>query len=799
MLAWPKDADMSLHQANTALTRNKSLRVPKSSLTAPQSSTVITTSTNIPNTRSHVSLFLTTLRLLDLDHESDWPDISPLTFSTKDAVAGQKKRIQCVEWALYHLFVLWDDDEARKKLKPFYPPLDQVQSINLRAALLRGLEQAKRNGILGRDAVVRKTMLDECKGERFEEVLAVFSSAVLKKLVAERALNSGPEYRPTTSEKIALENWGYSGERTELNGLILAHRASLGSTLADKNAARERYRDFEELLALKERSTSRRKEHIRASIEQHRDCDVSAQLKKQIRQVMKTSWTGNDLWLESILYDDTGSRQTGLLATDFGEVWNGVRDGRLSDLEDKSAGLLEQLDQRVRLQRTRLEKWQGFRQRIFGGPAPGSVDQEAKAKGHNRGIDLGFKAHQKLQPGAGQSGVVDNPTLPNAPPEYAQLLESMRTELGDIGKPRIPDFSKLASAASARQPSQSLAVPSVTTEPISDLSEWEDEPEEHSKQIPKIAAMPSAKPLRGLSRQESRTRSPKRLPGIRQQSRDEQGVVEDKASNLTRQGRYQHSALPLRPTSIEREAPATEAEKYEDLDNHATDSDLLLERETLSTFTLPDHLPRPRTEREAAPMPPPPRPISPTQAMADQILASMSNASPSPAKKPRHTLSLAERTRMSMTRTKSFDPDDDLDLDSNLLSPPLANGIRTKTKSEAATRTSVAHSSTGEEYEDLVARTRRSMAGFEAAKQKAQLERRRSQRKSKMAPQRKDSYFPRVAEESNAAAGGDTSVIDELLDAGPEDMDAVFKSRSKIRTSPVPSPSRRWDEEDKEL
>ncbi|KAK6852334.1 hypothetical protein PG995_010885, partial [Apiospora arundinis] len=241
----------------------------KSPLTASQSSTASTTTTagnnaQLPATTSHRTLFLTNLRLLDLDQEEDWPDITPSTFSTKDALVGQKKRIQAVEWALYQLFNLWDPEETQNKLRPFYPPLDQVQSINLRAAFTRCLEQAKKNGVLGRDAVIRKTMLDECKGERFEEVLAVFSSAVLKKLVAERALNAGHDYRPSISESIAIENWGYKGERTELNGLLLAHKASLRSFLREKDAARQRYNDFAKLLALKEQTIAKRNEQIKS-------------------------------------------------------------------------------------------------------------------------------------------------------------------------------------------------------------------------------------------------------------------------------------------------------------------------------------------------------------------------------------------------------------------------------------------------------------------------------------------------------------------------------------------------------
>lgn len=65
------------------------------------------------STTSNVALFLTNLRLLDLDLLPDWPGISSLTFSARDAAQGQRKRIQSVEWALYQLFVLWDAEDAR--------------------------------------------------------------------------------------------------------------------------------------------------------------------------------------------------------------------------------------------------------------------------------------------------------------------------------------------------------------------------------------------------------------------------------------------------------------------------------------------------------------------------------------------------------------------------------------------------------------------------------------------------------------------------------------------------------------
>jgi hypothetical protein len=57
-----------------------------------------------------VKLFVTNLRLLDLDLRNDWPGITVQTFSAKNA--DQRQRIGGTEWALFRLFEIWDPDET---------------------------------------------------------------------------------------------------------------------------------------------------------------------------------------------------------------------------------------------------------------------------------------------------------------------------------------------------------------------------------------------------------------------------------------------------------------------------------------------------------------------------------------------------------------------------------------------------------------------------------------------------------------------------------------------------------------
>ena len=61
-----------------------------------------------PNT----GIFLTNLRLLNLDRCNDWPSISTDVLTSKDAGPNQKARVAFVEWALFRLFKIWDAEEA---------------------------------------------------------------------------------------------------------------------------------------------------------------------------------------------------------------------------------------------------------------------------------------------------------------------------------------------------------------------------------------------------------------------------------------------------------------------------------------------------------------------------------------------------------------------------------------------------------------------------------------------------------------------------------------------------------------
>ncbi|KAI9865099.1 MAG: hypothetical protein M1813_002418 [Trichoglossum hirsutum] len=402
---------------------------------------------------SNVSLFLTSLRLLDLDKHPEWPGISRHTFSTKDAQQSQKNRIRCVEWALYRLFEIWDGESTANKLQPFFPPLEPLQSINLRAALFRCLSELKKDGVLGRDMVLRKTMLDECKGERFEELLAAFAAVVLKKkkkkkrkrmLLHKDAGSAGIGWQLSTATSLTIE------EQSLLRPLVIAHRASLTNRLREREETKGRYEDFASLLELKRRQVVRREEELNLSTEEQKgESIISDEEGKTLRRQWQENWVGGEKLLDIVTDGDARPGIDELLSERYGLIWEKVEDGKLSEVENmREKTLLEELDGRVRDQKLRLEGWKIFRvefdKRANEEKMKSKVPRNSGQK--KQGLNLSFEDHKELTPGtkspfkfipdAKAQGPGETTGDEGIEHEYARLMQSMKAELAKVGKSR---------------------------------------------------------------------------------------------------------------------------------------------------------------------------------------------------------------------------------------------------------------------------------------------------------------------------------------------------------------------------
>ncbi|OAX83205.1 hypothetical protein ACJ72_02439 [Emergomyces africanus] len=298
---------------------------------------------------SHITIFVRNLRLLRLDQHPDWPNITVRSFS--GAQPNLRQRIKAVEWCLYQLFMIWDPEGTQNKLRPFFPPHEPLQSVNLRAALFRALSEIKKNGILGRETILRKTMLDECKGERFDEVLAMFSLAVLRKVVLAR---KGEHQNPVL--EMSIHGSASSSELEMLVPLIIAHRASITAMINDKCHVRETYDRLKTLLDNKTQELAARSKEVsnKPTLD---ECSRS-------REFMNL-WYGNEKWADTILNGGMQAPTDHVLELSFSRTLFLVKNGRLDDMgSGSSSDLLADLDNRLAEQRARVEKWRMFKQTL---------------------------------------------------------------------------------------------------------------------------------------------------------------------------------------------------------------------------------------------------------------------------------------------------------------------------------------------------------------------------------------------------------------------------------------------------
>jgi len=588
-------------------------------------------------------------------------------------------------------------------------------------------------------------MLDDCKGERLEEVLAVFSNAVLKKVLQD----AGTGEHAALAQQLALENFSYHGERSVLSALIVAHKASLSKHLQSKQQAKARYHDFSNLLDLNDRRIARRHEQLKQAItENDPQQQISDQEVSNVQNQVRNNWSGNSEWLESILFSDNRAHREGILSIRFDKVWKHVERGTISEVEGQSRiGLLEQLDARVKSQESRLARWQDFG-RTLTKPGEASPSKKPETKSSDGGkIDLGFNLHQAIQIGRKECEEPVQSTAVSLE-EYNRLIENMRSELAEVGKPQERQKADRHSLSSNNW--TSLAALDVSSQP-QEVSPNRDEGWSSANDTDETSPISTSFTAKS---------TPQTPPS---------------SSRTLRRGRQE-----LPGHSMKKEVPDDDAPRVPPVPVFSS---------------RPDNKPK-------GPSPPPRRPEARTPPLieqpnletkgsesdlADAILNSVSAASPSP-KKTRHTLSLAERTRLSMSRA-SHSQLSDLHDDFEIAELPRLS-IRPR-PSLAKIQSS---ESVPGKHEDLVERTRRSMANMEAVQKKVQLERRRSVKEEKKKA-RQSSYFPKV-EEKKETSTLDISAI-ELMQGDP-DYESVFKSRPKIKTSPAVSPTRIWEESETE-
>ncbi|KAF2091959.1 hypothetical protein K490DRAFT_61407 [Saccharata proteae CBS 121410] len=724
----------------TNLTTNSSAAGPPAS--SLQRSLSLKSATLDPS--NNPALFVTNLRLLNFDLLPDWPDITTQTLSTRDAQQNQKNRIRCVEWALFRLFEAYDAEETREKLQPFFPPLEPLQSINLRAALYRSLEKLKKNGVLGRETVLRKSMLDECKGDKLTEILVIFSTAVLQKAV----LDGGRSRRHVTiAQRLATAGSVDTGEQASLLPLAIAHKAALTKVLRRKSEQRARYHEFEELLELRSQEIQKQNGQCNAALEILETSEKEPADAGHIQKTLNQNWLGNRDWLGVMIHGDKSHADDRLFGKAFDQIWPTVKEGE--PLEEPSAerGLLEDLEARVKGQQDRLQQWKAFHARI--GQDNNMILGHSTPRKRGSQPNFNFNRHQKLRFGPqGAARPSEDASLRDQKTqlarEYDGILEAMRSSLDEASRVRVE-----------RRPPPRPAQPRTTSIPV--------RPAVHDVKVNPAESRGSSK-VATVAPQIEVSPSPAK-PFEAEESHTDAGAEDDDS----------RSAMSPRPVTALSIASDQQSDAFSLLDAYLGGSPEATRPQSTTQQQFSSPPPAPASEPDSEP--PDHSPIDIEERLAEDILASVAEGTPSPVKKPRPRLSLMERTRMSMMGQSRAFPIEEAEDEEPI--KPLATA-NPQEASEIDKRAS------------LLERTRQSMALMEKLPPRPQPPRARNSISGKS----RQSLYPVNQWESPRKVSPLFEDIEEVeqqkakedLFSGDVQYENVFKSRPKIAVSPMLSP-----------
>ena len=617
---------------------------------------------------------------------------------------------------------------VKQKLRPFFPPLVPLQSLNLRAALFRSLNDLKKNGLLGREVIIRKTMLDECKGERFEEALAAFSTMVLR-----RKMGADEGGGNAIARRLALASDVRPSEQRSLLPLAIAHRASLTAVLHRKERERSRYLQFQH--RLDERNQQLRQQHKRLVLEKEASAgsNITEQSLERIRQRFDTHWQGDPRWLDIILNGDIEDTDHVLFDTPFEETWKDITSGTLPTETtcSKQDGLLRDLESRVATQQARLQHWKQYREQIKGKSHiminKKSLDKSSKSA-QDWSIDL--TAHKQID--AQQAKVLQHPVnhtrdsshaaeLPEDE-EFAQLVKSMQRDLDAIGVPKRQSLRHARDAISKHHSTdeQRPDYGMRQSQLADDRLDKEERPEQDD-----------------VDSEEADLPEPEQV----QQSKQPTSTAPIPAE----------TAISKRPSDV----PAMSTpESCDDDSGYENQPQAPSSRLTGTTLDVAD---QPLLENDEE------------SVLAAEIIAATMNAGPSPVKiKP----SLVERTRRSMA----------------FASPQLHHlppkSIK-QTKDQGSIPSEVSSKATEDPRATLLERTRRSMSLLPAQPR----EPRKSMHKHRSSRQFPTNQFETPKKEAAILEYGEDVTPPEQLFSQEADYASVFKSRPKIAMSPTGSPA----------
>lgn len=628
-------------------------------------------------------------------------------------------------------------------------------------------------------------MLDECKGDKFYEVITLFSAAVLRKVLASRG---GDSVRTAVARQLATPPTLLSQDQPSLLPLAIAHKVALTNLLRRKDAKRRKFLVFEATLDSKASDITKR---IRRCTDTPR-AKRPALAKREadaVKKQLADNWVGSQEWLGVVLHGDQIQSEHAFLSNRFDNVWHMVERG--TDLAEAApeVGLLEDLQSRVQEQHTRLQTWNKFYEEMCKARAQATITAR---KVSTLATESRFDSHTRHQLSSASKVEASKAQRPALSCAYLQILSDMDSELLRVSQANSQVV--LTSLRQRRRSSSRSSLPlnsnrrlSIPKQPprVLPTSTWHAEPKtlvaepktlvrEQKALFEGLAAgnaMPP--PQRHPSAKGSPMRSDVTLFGQSYDPSAAESIPLPNRSLVSQRIQSQMKPKPDPTPSSQHEDIVSSSpwpsERSPSLSQPMFGSETssleesLLERRILS-LDVPD--------------------LRPEETLAEQIINAIGNATPSPVKKPqaRMSMSLVDRTRITLSRTPSFEPvpesPDILPVVASTVTPTVGDEqVDSATTLLERTRISMAAMSD---------RPRTSTASCKDTTKKST----RTSRKSSFPMNQSNTPRNRKSFEVLEEAKSGLRTPQEDLLSGDIDYDRVFRSRPRIATSPIFSPEK---------
>lgn len=270
-------------------------------------------------------------------------------------------------------------------------------------------------------------MLDECKGEKFEELLFIFSATVLKKRVRSIKQNQSP---PIAQILGSTDNLRLIDSKTTLP-LILAHRASLQTCKERRKVCRSMYQAFDSVMREQQRIVRQSYQDISAA-QQCLKKSLSPDSANIMHTEVQRNWAGSTQGRQLLLgKDEAASESAGESSIYLDALQNFQETGLFLSRENEPV-LLDTLKAALEEQNRRLTRWSQYTDQLQTTSRPADVKIQAESATNKV---LQFNKHQEIR--IGSAGHRRPGTEGDCPiPKYEHIIENMLHNVSEITQRR---------------------------------------------------------------------------------------------------------------------------------------------------------------------------------------------------------------------------------------------------------------------------------------------------------------------------------------------------------------------------